>query len=67
MDQTDPIVVAAVDRILKTAKSAGLKAGIFCVEASYSKAMIAKGFDLVTVVSDTGLIAAGATLHRQFV
>jgi 4-hydroxy-2-oxoheptanedioate aldolase len=66
MDQTDPIVVKAIDRVLHTAKSAGLKAGIFCVQPDYSKAMLAKGFDLVTVLSDTTLIAAGAALRRQF-
>jgi 4-hydroxy-2-oxoheptanedioate aldolase len=67
MDQTDPVVVQAIDRILKTAKAANLKAGIFCVDPAYSKAMIAKGFDLVTVLSDTTLIGGGAALHKQFV
>ena len=56
MDQTDPVVVAAIDRILKTAKDAGLKAGIYCIDPAYSRAMLAKGFDLVTVLSDTTLI-----------
>jgi 4-hydroxy-2-oxoheptanedioate aldolase len=67
MDQTDPIVVAAIDRVLKTAKDAGLKAGIYCHDSAYSKAMLAKGFDLVTVLSDTALINAGANLRKQFV
>jgi 4-hydroxy-2-oxoheptanedioate aldolase len=67
MDQTDAIVVAAIDRILKTAKEARIKAGIFCVDPTYSRAMLAKGFDLVTVLSDTTLLSAGATLRKQFV
>ena len=67
MDQTDPVVVAAIDRILKTAKDAGLKAGIYCTDPAYSKAMLAKGFDLVTVLSDTALINAGANIRKQFV
>jgi 2-keto-3-deoxy-L-rhamnonate aldolase RhmA len=67
MDQTDPVVVKAIDHILKTAKAAGLKAGIFCIDPAYSKAMIAKGFDLVTVLSDTTLVNAGPTLRKQFV
>jgi 4-hydroxy-2-oxoheptanedioate aldolase len=67
MDQTDPVVVQAIDRVLKTAKNAGLKAGIFCVDPAYSKAMIEKGFDLVTVLTDTTLIGAGSALHKQFV
>jgi 4-hydroxy-2-oxoheptanedioate aldolase len=67
MDQTDPVVVAAIDRILKTAKDAGLKAGIYCTDPAYSKAMLAKGFDLVTVLSDTALINAGASIRKQFI
>lgn len=67
MDQTDPVVVAAIDRILKTARDAGLKAGIYCTDAAYSKTMLAKGFDLVTVLSDTALINAGANIRKQFV
>ncbi len=66
MDQTDPVVVKAIDKILATAKGAGLKAGIFCVDPAYSKQMFAKGFDLVTCVSDAGLLRAGAALRKQF-
>src|SRR6185503_13544520 len=60
MDQTDPVVVAAIDKVLETAHGRGLKAGIFCVSLDYSNAMFAKGFDLVTIATDAGLIAAGA-------
>ena len=67
MDQTDPVVVKAIDRILAAAKAAGLKAGIYCVNPDYSKQMLSKGFDLVTVASDVGLLSqAGAALRRQF-
>lgn len=66
MDQTDPLVVKAIDKVLHTAKGAGLRAGIFCIQPEYSKAMFAKGFDLVTVLSDTTLIAAGTALRKQF-
>jgi 4-hydroxy-2-oxoheptanedioate aldolase len=66
MDQTDPVVVAAIDKILATAKAKGLKAGIFCTSPEYSKQMFAKGFDLVTCVSDAGLIRAGAAFRKQF-
>jgi 4-hydroxy-2-oxoheptanedioate aldolase len=51
MDQTDPIVVAAIDKVLATAH---------CVSLDYANAMFAKGFDLVTVASDAGLLMAGA-------
>lgn len=67
MDQTDSVVVKAIDRILHAAKDARLRAGIYCTAPDYSKAMLAKGFDLVTVLSDATLIGAGANLRKQFV
>lgn len=66
MDQTDPVVVKAIDRILEVAKQNNLRAGIFCVSPSYSKSMLNKGFDLVTVASDAGFLGLGAELRRQF-
>ena len=33
--------------------------------ADYSRQMIAKGFDLVTVTSDMGLVRAGIDLVRE--
>jgi 4-hydroxy-2-oxoheptanedioate aldolase len=66
MDQTDAVVMGAIDKILATAKGQGLKTGIYCVGTDYSKAMFAKGFDLVTVLSDTALITAGTALRKQF-
>jgi 4-hydroxy-2-oxoheptanedioate aldolase len=66
MDQTDPVVVAAIDKILATAKTHGLTAGIYCTSADYAKQMFKKGFDLVTCTSDTALLRAGAALRRAF-
>jgi 4-hydroxy-2-oxoheptanedioate aldolase len=66
IDQTDPVVVKAIDHVLAVAKAAGLKTGIYCTQPDYSKAMMAKGFDLVTVLSDATLIAAGANFKGQF-
>mgnify|MGYP001483017113 CR=1 FL=1 len=56
----------AIDKILHTAKNAGLRAGIFCVSPDYAKSMFAKGFDLVTVLSDAALIGAGTAFRKQF-
>lgn len=66
LDQTDAVVVEAIDAILKAAKVAGLRAGIYCSSAQYAAAMIEKGFDLVTAASDQGLIAAGRALVSRF-
>jgi len=60
MDTSEPAVVAAIDKVLATAHAHGLTAGIYCISLDYANAMFAKGFDLVTVASDAGLIAAGA-------
>jgi len=65
-DQTDPVVVAAIDAVLAAARRTGLRAGIFCKSVDYARAMARKGFDLVTVTSDEGLLMAGAGLARQF-
>ena len=64
-DQTDPVVVDAIDRILAVAKQNGLRTAIFCASTDYAKQMIAKGFDLVTVTSDTSLLRKGAVLANE--
>jgi 4-hydroxy-2-oxoheptanedioate aldolase len=64
-NQTDPVVMGAVDRILAAAKNARLKAGMHCTSADYARAMIAKGFDFVTVISDENLLARGAAERAQ--
>jgi 4-hydroxy-2-oxoheptanedioate aldolase len=59
-NQTDPVVLEAIDRILAAAKAAGLKAGMHCTSAEYAAQMIEKGFNFVTVISDENLLARGA-------
>jgi 4-hydroxy-2-oxoheptanedioate aldolase len=66
MDQTDPVVVKAIDRIMDVARANRLRTGIYCVSPAYSKSMFNKGFDLVTVGSDGGLLGLGADLRQQF-
>jgi 4-hydroxy-2-oxoheptanedioate aldolase len=63
-NQTDPDVVNAIEHILDAAKKAGKKAAIFNSNVDYAKQMAAKGFDLVTVASDTAMIKAGSGLVR---
>jgi 4-hydroxy-2-oxoheptanedioate aldolase len=65
-DQTDPVVVAAIDAVLKAAHAAGITAGIWCASADYGLQMMQKGFDLTTVVSDRGLLGAGTALRAKF-
>ena len=60
LDQTEPAVVDAINKILKAAKDAGIRAGIHCLEPAYAKSMIEQGFDLVTIGSDIRLLASMA-------
>ncbi|HEX3065136.1 MAG TPA: aldolase/citrate lyase family protein, partial [Dongiaceae bacterium] len=60
LDHDDPIVVQAIDNILACAKKHGIAAGIHNLTADYALKMIAKGFNFVTVGSDSRLMAAGA-------
>jgi len=64
-NQTDPVVMEAVDKILAAAKRAGKHAGMHCTSPEYALEMIAKGFDFVTVISDEGLLAKGAAIRAQ--
>jgi 4-hydroxy-2-oxoheptanedioate aldolase len=60
LDQTDPKVVEAIERILAAARSRGVVAGIHCGSAAYAAGMVERGFQLVTVMSDNLLMAAAA-------
>jgi 4-hydroxy-2-oxoheptanedioate aldolase len=59
-DQTDPKIVAAIDKILESSKQHGVVPGIHCGSSSYAKQMVDKGFQFVTILSDARLLAASA-------
>lgn len=61
LDQTDPVVVEAIDSILAAAKKHGIAAGIHCGTPAYAAQMIDKGFQLVTIASEMGLMQNAAT------
>jgi 4-hydroxy-2-oxoheptanedioate aldolase len=65
-DQTDPVVVQAIDDILAATKAVAKRAAIYCKSVDYAKAMIAKGFDFVVVTSDEALLSSGAAVAAQF-
>ncbi|MDB5476828.1 MAG: garL [Phenylobacterium sp.] len=58
-DSEDPLRLAAFDKILAACQRAGVKAGVHTTSVAYSQAMLARGFDLVTVGADTRYLAAG--------
>ncbi|KAL4780647.1 Pyruvate/Phosphoenolpyruvate kinase-like domain-containing protein [Aspergillus varians] len=50
---------AAIQRILKAAKSAGKKAAIFCTDGTDAQNRAEQGFDMVSVVTDVGVLGSG--------
>lgn len=59
-DSVDPAIMEPIEHILARARHHGKRAGIHTGSVGYARAMVAKGFDFVTVGSDARFIAAGA-------
>lgn len=60
LDQDDPVVVEAIERILAAAKRHKMPAGLHNASADYALKMIAKGFQFVSIMNDSGLMAQAA-------
>lgn len=60
LDQTDPPVVEAQQMIVEACKRHGVGAGIHNATAAYALKMIAAGYQLVTLASDSRFLAAKA-------
>jgi 4-hydroxy-2-oxoheptanedioate aldolase len=60
LDQTDPPVVEAQQRIVEACKRHGVIAGIHNATAAYALKMIAAGYQFVTLASDGRFLAAKA-------
>jgi len=60
LDQTDPPVVEAQQRIVEACKRHGVVAGIHNATAAYALKMIAAGYQFVTLASDGRFLAAKA-------
>ncbi|MCB9454235.1 MAG: 2,4-dihydroxyhept-2-ene-1,7-dioic acid aldolase [Anaerolineaceae bacterium] len=61
LDNEDAEFLAALDTILAAAKRQGIVTGIHCNSAVYAQKMIERGFDMVTLQTDSGLLSAAAT------
>ena len=64
-DSQDPTLLAAFDRVLAACRAAGVRAGVHTTSVAYSQAMIARGFDLVTVGSDLRYLMGGRRELRE--
>src|SRR3989449_11624872 len=60
LDQTDPPVVEAQQKIVEACKRHGVAAGIQNATAAYAQKMIAAGYQFVTLASDSRFMAAKA-------
>ena len=58
-DHEEPVVVAAIKRVLDAAKSAGIKPGIHCGSPQLAMRRLDEGFDLVTLSTDV-IVLSGA-------
>lgn len=58
-DSDDPGLMAAFDTILTACKAKGVRIGVHTNSVGYSQKMIGRGFDLVTVGSDSRYIMSG--------
>ena len=56
----DATVDAALDAILESARRHGIKAGLFSADTEHALDMLGRGYDLVTVMNDTSLMASAA-------
>ena len=64
VDVLDPLVDAALDRVIAAARARGKIAGIFGGAAAYARAFRDKGFDFVTLGYDSMYVAAGIAAMR---
>jgi 4-hydroxy-2-oxoheptanedioate aldolase len=60
MDQTDPVLVEALETILAAARRHGKVAGLHTGSPAYASKMIDKGFQFVTVQTDAAYLEAEA-------
>lgn len=60
-DHTDPRMVELIDYILAAAKRHGIYPGIHVGSTDYALQMIEKGYQFITILSDSRLLAAAAS------
>jgi 4-hydroxy-2-oxoheptanedioate aldolase len=59
-DRQEPEFLAILDRIRITAAQYGVKTGIHTMSGAYSKQMFERGFNLATIMNDSGLMLTAA-------
>jgi 4-hydroxy-2-oxoheptanedioate aldolase len=62
-DKSDPVHLAACDRIRDTAHKHGIKACMHCASATFAAGAVKRGFDLIMLTSDLASMVAGVRLQ----
>jgi 4-hydroxy-2-oxoheptanedioate aldolase len=60
LDQEDPAVLRAIERVIATARRMERRVGVHNATVAYAERTITLGADFVTVGSDLRLLVAGA-------
>tara|TARA_Y100001960_G_C14587285_1_gene783792 strand:+ start:214 stop:1032 length:819 start_codon:yes stop_codon:yes gene_type:complete len=60
MDREEPELLTTIQKILQTAKSHKIRAGIHCGTPEYAAKAIGWGFDMTTISGDARILAKGA-------
>ncbi len=59
-DRQEPEFLAVLDKIRNTAHAAGVKVGIHTMTGAYTNQMFKRGFNLATIMNDSGLMLTAA-------
>ena len=60
VDNDDPNYLAEIDKVLAACRQQGVAAGIHCNDPDYARQMITRGFQFVTIMTDTLLLGSAA-------
>jgi 4-hydroxy-2-oxoheptanedioate aldolase len=63
LDRTEPEILAIYETIVKACEKRGIFPGIHCSGAAGATLAIQRGFKLVTILNDSGLLAMSAKSH----
>jgi 4-hydroxy-2-oxoheptanedioate aldolase len=59
-DRREPEFLKIIDQIRTTAQKHGVKVGIHTMSGAYAKEMFERGFNLATIMNDSGLMLTAA-------
>ena len=59
-DREEPAMTDALKRVAAVARSAGKRAGLFCLSPVYARARVADGFNFLTIANDARMLAEAA-------